>query len=118
MHRLVQDLEAVAEENAILMRECAMASLAALESVDAEDSPVTPHPEMLDDLPTRIPDTASEFLATVNESALERYQRERSRDGAEALADIDDAVRPGAHATPALSPSRRHTKRSAKGGVE
>ena len=95
----VQDLEAVAEENAILMRECAMASLSALESTDAGDSPITPHPEMLDELPTRIPDTASEFLATVNESGLERYQRERGLEGGgaqDALADIDDAVRPGA----------------------
>ena len=86
------------EENAILMRECAMASLSALDSVDTDEGGPTPHPEMLDEMPTSIPDTATEFLANVNESALERYHRERSQtpEAAGSPPEIDDSVRPGA----------------------
>jgi hypothetical protein len=92
----LQDLQAIAEENAILMRECAMASLVPISDVSNDDnSGRTTHPEMLDDLPITIPDTAAEFLATVNESALDRYHREQGKECGEELPDIDDSVRPG-----------------------
>ena len=100
----MQDLHNVEEENAILMRECAMASLSSLNlATDAStmglDGP-TIHPEMLEDQPRSIPDTASEFLSTANETPMERFQRERqAREEAAAAessaAPIDDKPRPG-----------------------
>jgi hypothetical protein len=91
----------VQEENAILMREVAMASLSSLDDAAAPagaDGP-TIHPEMLEDAPRSIPDTAAEFLSTANESALERYQTERRARGmggdSDGAAPLDDSPRPG-----------------------
>ena len=82
------------------MRECAMASLSSLEhlpTTDEEDGP-TMHPEMLEEQPRSIPDTASEFLSQINESALERYQRERKEAGSDVSSSAStdaDTPRPG-----------------------
>lgn len=100
----MQDLQNVAEENAVLMRECAMMSLSALDSLESDDE-FSPHPEMQDGA-MDIPDTASEFLTRASETDIERFQREReAREAAvedSAADDLgtassgDDAIRPGA----------------------
>jgi hypothetical protein len=95
-------LQGIAEENAILMRECAMASLTSLElSMDSDADGPTLHPEMMTNVPQDIPNTASEFLSTVNETELERYQRMRQEAGTDAEASATpppdlDTPRPGA----------------------
>lgn len=105
--RCMQDLQDVAEENAVLMRECAMMSLSALDSLESDDE-FSPHPEMQDGAMS-IPDTASEFLTRASETDIERFQREReAREAAEsgsasddlgAESSSDDSIRPGASCT-------------------
>lgn len=103
MQEFIEDLTDVAEENAILMRECAMASLAALESMDTDEEEagiaLTPHPEMLNAEPGPIPDTVAEFMSRAAESDVERYHRERGEKGedssSEAATSSVDEVRPG-----------------------
>lgn len=99
----IQDLQNVAEENAVLMRECAMMSLSALDSLESDEE-FSPHPEMQDGA-MAIPDTASEFLTRASETDIERFQREReareATDSDSAVDDLgsasssDDAIRPG-----------------------
>jgi hypothetical protein len=98
----IQDLQAVAEENAILMRECAMASLSALESMESSDDDsdghgLTPHPEMLDSAPLSIPDTAAEFLSNARQTTLEKYEKQRAGEDGQApgAPAVDDTPRPG-----------------------
>lgn len=105
MQEFIEDLNDVAEENAILMRECAMASLAALDSIDTDEEEagmaLTPHPEMLDAEPGPIPDTVAEFMTRAVETDVERYHRERGEKGEDATTDASatpstqDEVRPG-----------------------
>lgn len=101
----VQDLQAVAEENAILMRECAMASLSSAPPAPAEgahDGPLpTMHPEMLEESPRSIPDTAKDFIFYANETPMERFERERDwrqsdeAEGGSSAGTHSDEPRPG-----------------------
>lgn len=97
----IQDMQGIAEENAILMRECAMASLASvLDPAVAAlkgGAPLTAHPELMDSGPVTIPNTAGGFVTEASESALERFQRQRGEDADSASAAADaalDAPRP------------------------
>ena len=104
VQEFIEDLTDVAEENAILMRECAMQSLSALDSVDTDEEEagmaLTPHPEMLDAEPSPIPDTVGQFMTQARETDVERYHREREEKGeetkSEATTSSADEVRPGA----------------------
>ena len=104
VQEFIEDLTDVAEENAILMRECAMQSLSALDSVDTDEEEagmaLTPHPEMLDAEPSPIPDTVGQFMSQALETDVERYHRERGEKGedaqSEATTSSADEVRPGA----------------------
>lgn len=98
----MQDLQEVAEENAILMRECAMASLSALQSLESADEGeldelVTPHPEMLPgEDPVSIPDTAAAFLKSLG-GASERFQNRPAEDAVPGTPPPEsDRPRPGA----------------------
>ena len=85
------------------MRECAMMSLSALDSLESDEE-YSPHPEMQDG-DMAIPDTASEFLTRASETDIERFQRERdareAQDGAavsdatDSTSSADDGIRPG-----------------------
>jgi hypothetical protein len=103
VQEFIEDLTDVAEENAILMRECAMASLTALDSMDTDEEEagmtVTPHPEMLDAEPSAIPDTVAEFMSSAVETDVERYHRKRKEKGEDtstaSSSPTADEVRPG-----------------------
>lgn len=74
------------------MRECAMASFSA-----EFDAPDALHPELLDSSRVAIPDTAGEFLSNSNESALDRFTRNRAVETASIdwSASEDDAPQSG-----------------------
>ena len=95
----VQDLQAVAEENAILMRECAMASLSSAPPPPegADEGPLpTLHPEMLEESPRSIPDTAKDFIFYANETPMERFERERDHRLAEHVPEAEEGGGAGA----------------------
>jgi len=98
----VAELQSVAEENAVLMRECAMASLATMLDAAPRDATgavaaSTLHPEMLPE--AAIPDTVGQFVTEAGETAWERFERQRCKDGAAAAATAplpgEDVPRPG-----------------------
>lgn len=102
----IQDLQNVAEENAILMRESAMLSLSALESVDTSDTDSErglSHPEMLDG-PITIPDTAAAFLVNAADTGLDRFAKQRAELEAAAGAPAADELVDGADSADVLRP--------------